>query len=329
MDSQPARCLQVAPRRTILVALGPPRRGGRIRWCLPITLAMLIVAPAATPQVYRWVDAHGVTQYADTPPSGKVRMRVIPLHIRTPTPLAQMHVEQHGTQNEAWVVNRVAGPVQVELAFTNASNIVANPPLPQRAVLPAGGSQLLSRLDLAGSHSQGSFELSLTAVPGDPNARPLDVVYLLPLKSTDWRIDQGWGGRFSHQDPENFYAVDFTVKVGTPILAARDGVVMQVESNFDAAGLNREKFGARANLIRILHDDGSMAVYAHLRAEGVWVRPGQRVHAGQTIGLSGNTGFSTGPHLHFAIQVNRGMREVSIPMRIRAPDGSMVNIPRG
>ena len=299
-----------------------------MRCILPIAL-LAVVAPSATAQVYRWVDAHGVAHYADAPPPGKIQTRVIPARNRTPTPLVQMRVEQQGTQNVAWVDNRVFGPVQVELTFAHANNITANPSLPQRAVLPGSGSLLLSRFDLTDSQQQGSFELALTAVPGDPGAKPQDVVYLLPLQTRDWRIDQGWGGHFSHQDPENFYAVDFTVKEGTPILAARDGVVMQVESNFDGAGLNREKFGARANLVRILHDDGSMALYAHLRAVGVWVRLGQRVHAGQPIGLSGNTGFTTGPHLHFAIQVNSGMREESIPLRMRAPDGSMVNIPRG
>ena len=47
------------------------------------------------------------------------------------------------------------------------------------------------------------------------------------------------------------------------------------------------------------------------------VRAGQTVNAGQRIGLSGNTGFSTRPHLHFAVQVNRGMQLVSIPFRMR------------
>ena len=302
-----------------------------MRLALPIALLLLAFSPTATPQVYRWVDANGVAHYADAPPAAKVRTRVIPTSIRnrTPTPLVQMRIEQQGTQNLAWVDNRVGGPVQVELAFASVTNILADPPLPRRAVLPAGGSLLLSRFDLAGQQSQGSFELSLTAAPGDPDAKPQDVVYQLPLDTKDWRLDQGWGGGFSHQDPENFYAVDFHVKEGTTILAARDGVVMQVESNFEGAGLNREKFGARANLVRILHDDGSMALYAHLRLAGVWVRVGQRVRPGQPIGLSGNTGFTTGPHLHFAIQVNRGMREVSIPMRIRLPNGSMLHIPQG
>jgi murein DD-endopeptidase MepM/ murein hydrolase activator NlpD len=76
----------------------------------------------------------------------------------------------------------------------------------------------------------------------------------------------------------------------------------------------------------VLHEDGTMAVYAHLQPESVIVRPGQRVNTGQRLGASGNTGFSTGPHLHFALQVNRGMELVSIPFRMDAPNGA-VTIP--
>jgi len=104
------------------------------------------------------------------------------------------------------------------------------------------------------------------------------------------------------------------------VLAARSGVVMQVASDFDKAGLN-EKYGGRANFVRILHDDGTMALYAHLQESGVHVRLGQRVQQGQRIGLSGNTGFTSGPHLHFVVQVNRGMRLESIPIRMRGPMG--------
>ena len=85
----------------------------------------------------------------------------------------------------------------------------------------------------------------------------------------------------------------------------------------------QEKYGGRANFIRILHDDGTMALYAHLRSEGALVRVGQRVRAGQQIGLSGNTGFTTGPHLHFVIQVNRGMKLESLPFRMRGPNGPL------
>ena len=139
----------------------------------------------------------------------------------------------------------------------------------------------------------------------------------MPLQQRKTRIDQGYGGSFSHADPQNKYALDFAADEGTPVVAAREGVVMQVESDFDKAGLNREKYGGRANFVRIVHDDGTMALYAHLKTEGVLVRVGQRVRAGQRIGLSGNTGFTTGPHLHFAIQVNRGMRLQSLPFRLQ------------
>ena len=99
--------------------------------------------------------------------------------------------------------------------------------------------------------------------------------------------------------------------------ASFGGSVTFLESDFSKAGLRKEKYGGRANFVRILHDDGTMAIYAHLATNGVLARVGQRVNAGQQIGLSGNTGFTTGPHLHFALQVNRGMRLVSIPFRMR------------
>ena len=169
----------------------------------------------------------------------------------------------------------------------------------------------------------GDFELLLDGLPGDPAARPAAHEYRLPFDYARVRVDQGPGGSFSHNDPQNRYAVDFALAEGTPIVAVRAGVVMQVESDFDKAGLNREKYGGRANFIRILHDDGSMAVYAHLQPEGVQVRTGQRVRQGQRIGLSGNTGFSTAPHLHFVLQVNRGMRLQSIPFRMFGPLGEL------
>src|SRR5690606_10053096 len=131
----------------------------------------------------------------------------------------------------------------------------------------------------------------------------------------------GFAGSFSHTDPQSLHAIDINVPEGTPVLAARGGMVMHVEDDFEGAGLDREKFAGRANHVRVLHADGSMAVYAHLQPETVRVREGQRVSVGQVLGASGNTGYSTGPHLHFAVQVNRGMELVSIPFRLAGPDG--------
>ena len=148
------------------------------------------------------------------------------------------------------------------------------------------------------------------------------VAYQLPFDERRFSVGQAPEGRFSHRDAENRFAVDFTLPEGTPVLAARAGRVTRVQSGFSGNGLaprDRE----RANYVRITHDDGSMAVYAHLKPEGVQVRTGQRVRKGQRIGLSGNTGFSTAPHLHFVLQVNRGMRLESIPLRMFGPLGEL------
>src|SRR5690606_9086281 len=231
-----------------------------------------------------------------------------------PAAIARLRIEPADGEYLAWADNLLAGPIEVRLAATGAAP-PGDPPLPARASVPAGGSALVARLRPA-SGSSGLLRLSLSGVPGSSNARPRDVAYLPPLQRADSRIDQGFEGEFSHQDEQNRYALDFATAVGTPVVAARAGTVMQVEAGFRGHGLDHGRDAARANFVRILHDDGSMALYAHLAHDGVLVAPGQRVEAGQRIGLSGNTGYSTAPHLHFALQVNRGGRLLSIPFRM-------------
>ena len=283
---------------------------------LALLVALLPVAGRA--QVYRWVDKNGVVHYGDRQPGNAAvsKVRVIPVPVE-PSAIARLRVEAGDGEYLAFADNSLAGPIEVLLGFGRSSNIRGEPALPARATVPARGSVLVARLRAEDPGRSGNFELSLTGVPGNPSARPQDFEYLLPLRQSRNRVDQGFGGQFSHQDEQNRYALDFAAEIGTPVLAARGGTVMQVESDFSKAGLKREKYGGRANFVRIVHDDGSMALYAHLKADGALVRVGQRVSAGQQIGLSGNTGFTTGPHLHFAVQVNRGMQLLSIPFRMR------------
>ena len=112
--------------------------------------------------------------------------------------------------------------------------------------------------------------------------------------------------------------------VGTPVLAARSGVVMEMEDDFHGGGRQEERYLRRANHVRILHDDGTMAVYAHLQPNSARVYPGARVPAGTWIANSGNTGYSSGPHLHFVIQLNVGMAIESLPFRFRKKNGRPV-----
>jgi murein DD-endopeptidase MepM/ murein hydrolase activator NlpD len=72
----------------------------------------------------------------------------------------------------------------------------------------------------------------------------------------------------------------------------------------------------------VLHEDGTLAEYLHLREHGVLIRIGQRIVAGELIAYSGNTGWTTVPHLHFGVYMNRSAEErVSIPIVFRGPNG--------
>lgn len=295
------------------------------RFVSAVVVGVLAVAApdAQAGKLYRWTDTNGVTHYGDHQPDAPTgAVTEIPVRAE-PGAMARLRVENASGQYLAWADNTLAGPIEVMLHFSRQDNVAGMPALPARATVPARGSSLVSVLGAVDPGHGGSFELRMDSLPGDPNARPQDVEYLLPLQQAELQVEQGYGGRFSHSDPQNLYAVDFAAPIGTPVLAAREGVVMQVESDFAQAGLSMEKYGGRANFIRILHDDGTMALYAHLREGGAHVRVGQRVRAGQTIGLSGNTGFTTGPHLHFVVQVNRGMRLESLPFRMRGPHGAL------
>ncbi len=224
-----------------------------------------------------------------------------------------------------YVNNRMTGPMQVELSAGNsARNMDAWPSLPVSYVLEPKQRKLLTRLQAIDTNSPMIRDLQSLGIPGDPHAIPDDVAYSLPLDETShWELGQEFNGEYSHHDEQNRYAVDFIVPIGTPVLAARSGVVMETIGNYNGGGQNAKVYASRANFIRILHDDGSMALYAHLKENGILVTAGQRVGLGEVIGYSGNTGFSSGPHLHFALQINTGLRLVSIPFRMVGPEGNL------
>ncbi|MEL6872719.1 MAG: M23 family metallopeptidase, partial [Pseudomonadota bacterium] len=99
--------------------------------------------------------------------------------------------------------------------------------------------------------------------------------------------------------------VDFAAKVGTPILAAGNGIIAYA----------RHK-GAYGRHIRIRHANGYETTYSHMHRFARGIRPGLRVKQGRLIGYVGNTGLSTGPHLHFEVRVNK--RPVD-PLKIEVP----------
>lgn len=117
---------------------------------------------------------------------------------------------------------------------------------------------------------------------------------------------QGYESKlFSHKGER---ALDFKVREGTKICAARDGIVISLREDSDKGGLKQENL-SDGNYISIKHSDGSVAHYWHLKKDGVLVSVGDTVRTGQWIGLSGNTGYSSFPHLHFEVQGYDGSGE--------------------
>lgn len=134
--------------------------------------------------------------------------------------------------------------------------------------------------------------------------------YRLPYKKGNRvKIIQSFGGGFSHNTDRSRYAIDFGTQIGDTIYAAREGTVVKTKANSKERG-GRDKIDA-ANVVMILHNDGTIGSYVHLDFEGVLVDPGQKVSKGQAIGISGFTGFTTTPHLHFVVREGGNM---SVPI---------------
>ena len=116
-----------------------------------------------------------------------------------------------------------------------------------------------------------------------PNISPVSAAF--NSSSYGWRIDPLNGNKAFHE------GLDFTADSGTAIRAAADGIVSTSERTPD--------YG---NIVKIDHGSGLETRYAH--ASKLLVKPGERVVKGQTVAQVGNTGRSTGPHLHYEIRLN-------------------------
>lgn len=164
---------------------------------------------------------------------------------------------------------------------------------------------------------------------GSSVAVPDDYVYSLPYApGTTRKITQGYDGKFSHQG-SNKYAIDWQMPEGTPVYAARGGLVVKIKDDSDRGGPSL-KFDPFNNYVLIRHDDGTLGHYCHLQKGGVVVHPGDIVKTGQLIAHSGNTGFSSGAHLHFCVfMTHDGKERVSIPVKFRNDYGEAITLVEG
>jgi murein DD-endopeptidase MepM/ murein hydrolase activator NlpD len=141
--------------------------------------------------------------------------------------------------------------------------------------------------------------------------------FYLPLAcGMQAKVTQGNDGDVSHQG-KDFYAFDFGLGLGTPLHAMAAGVVQHVYAEtmpgdpcYDGGG---PECGPYGNLVVVLHGDGTASYYKHLSE--VHVVLGQQLARADVVGLSGSTGYSTGPHAHIMRQENCGAPKCqSIPL---------------
>ena len=162
-------------------------------------------------------------------------------------------------------------------------------------------------------------ELSVSIDLGASDTQPDDYLYGMPFGGTEARpLVQGFDGTETHMFGMR-YALDFGMPGGTPIVAARDGIVVHVQDGFTEGGPDPDLL-ERSNLVVVGHGDGTLAFYGHL-SPGIPVAVGDPVREGDSLGRSGATGFAGQPHLHFHVGV-RAMGDPGRTIRIRLKDSS-------
>jgi len=282
---------------------------------------LLMAVSASAGDMYKWQDKDGVWHFSSTPPKTDEKFETLEMPA-DPKPMVSMRKLGLEREPEYSFINNIWGPVELELQIFDAKNVSSEPPLPARLVIPGQAEQRFLKISPADPSKGFSFRLAYEQMIGPPLEQlPAEYNYYPPFPlGMEFPISQGFDGDTTHKDPPNQYAVDIVMPIGTPVLAARAGLVMELEDDFHGAA-QKERYLTRSNHIRILHDDGTMAVYAHLQANSLKVRPGAKVSRGQWIANSGNTGYSNGPHLHFVIQLNAGMSLESMPFRFVTPTG--------
>lgn len=123
-------------------------------------------------------------------------------------------------------------------------------------------------------------------------------IYHLPYQEDKIHLlVQGYFSRYTHKHRA---ALDFKMRKGTKICAVRAGVVIRIKKDGSRGGAN-VKYRADGNYVVIQHEDSTRSGYWHLQHDSVFVKVGDAVKQGQVIGLSGRTGYSYFPHLHFIV----------------------------
>jgi murein DD-endopeptidase MepM/ murein hydrolase activator NlpD len=283
------------------------------------TFALWVFGAAPGQTAYKYKDANGQWVFSDSaPPSGT----------KQDTSFALEHPAER-LQN---TIERVDGSDATTFTAVNTCLCVAtfretivhsdDPGIADgtsfHKLLQPQSRELLLRVQ----HPGPDLKFTWTIALGSPDAKHhAPGPYRAPFAvGSTYVISQAFPQTYTHTTPDSQYAVDIALPDGTPVYAARDGLVINVRHDAFRGGATAAMMD-QANMVEVLHDDGTIALYGHLHWDSIRVHIGQQVTRGQSLANSGSTGFSTGPHLHFVVVRNAGFTAVSVPIEFAGPSG--------
>lgn len=296
--------------------------GIRSRFTVAVSV-LILVGGAHGQSLYKYKDENGEWIFTDRPPVDEQVAEVRDLPTGAKPPSVSVFTRLEGRELKFIARNDYYAPEEVVLALDNLTNVEYPPPdQVMRWLLDPRSELELMVLPTIGSDPEPAAKFRFIALHGDPRSRHNPPrPYRAPFSvASDYEITQAFPHGVTHNTVDSRYAVDIAMPIGTDIHAARGGIVFEVASTNFRGGVDPDRDAASANIVRILHDDGTHAVYAHLNWNSIRVKPGDVVERGEYIADSGNTGFSSGPHLHFAVLQNVGMRIESVPIVFEGPN---------
>ena len=270
-------------------------------WLLLLLFCLSTVCQAG--QMYKYKDANGHWIFSDKPPEKAQDFSTLEFTSpKKPSYKVQLYNVKSEQGYTLYVKNDFYAPIEVGFTSPDSQTLISK-------VIPARG-----RIALLESKKE-TLKVDYQWALGDPNSVADNYQYHAPFDSPKGhRITQAFNGQFSHNNDYNRFAVDIAMNVGTYLTAVRAGTVVWVKDDYHMSG-RTNYFLDKANVIKVLHDDGTFSSYAHILMDTAIVKEGDSVAVGDKLARSGSSGFSTGPHLHFSVIKNSGLKNIAIPFQ--------------
>ncbi|CAM5574714.1 hypothetical protein SSTU70S_04694 [Stutzerimonas stutzeri] len=291
---------------------------------LPLLGLSLLASPALALTIYKYTDANGVVTYSDQAAPGSQVFVFRDRMVEKLDNQVKLETRKHAAGETLVVRNDLFAPVDIELKLEGVSNAVGAPAEPIRWVLPPRSQIRLATLAPRDASKPLRYTPKLRHALGDPRLLPKPYKYPLP-----------WRGGPVPPDPGRQRPVQPLHSQG-----AACGGYRHARGHADHRGAWRHGGEGGKSAERAWYQPGRQlrahparrrheGVYLHLMKGSVTVQEGQRVATGTRLARSGNTGNSTGPHLHFVVQRNVGLAVESIPFAFSQPVDSLPNFAVG